>query len=268
MPQFGANRHKYCPKKLTHLKSKLGDLISVKSPPKDRIQAITFDAYGTLLYVNQPFQRLARELRKAGLDVPVESAKEAFLHEAAYYKEHHLEATDFESLRDLRNRCAEILFSRLAELGYAIQLPQDKKLKVLMDSIKFDIYEDVKPILAWCKKSMIATGVVSNWDCSLPQVLKGLLNDYSFQVVMVSAFEGIAKSDPAIYLKAAEALGLTPSAVLHVGNEKGDDYDSAGQAGFRALLLDREGRHSGEREQCIQTLSQLPTACRSFAGNG
>jgi len=236
------------------------------SPSKDGIQAITFDAYGTLLYVNQPFQRLARELRKAGLDVPVESAKKAFLHEATYYKQHHLEAVDFDSLRNLRNRCARILFSKLAELGYAIQLTQDTKLKVLMDSIQFDIYEDVMPILDWCKENGIATGVVSNWDCSLPQVLQGLLNDHSFQAVVVSACEGIAKSDPALYHKAAEALGLSPSVVLHVGNEKEADYDSAGQAGFRALLLDREGGHSGEGEQCIQTLSQLPTACQRFAG--
>jgi FMN phosphatase YigB (HAD superfamily) len=239
---------------------------SVKSPPKDGIQAITFDAYGTLLYVDQPFKRLARGLRRAGLDVPVESAKEAFLHEAAYYKQHHLEAADFESLRDLRYRCAEILFSRLAELGFSILLPKETKLKVLMDSIRFDIYGDVAPILDWCKTRGIATGVISNWDCSLPQVLQELLKDHTFQAVVVSACEGIAKSDPALYLKAAEALDLTPSAVLHVGNEKESDYDSAGQAGFRALLLDREGRHSSEREQCIQSLSQLPPACRSFAG--
>ncbi len=241
---------------------------TVTSPPRDTIQAITFDAYGTLLYVHRPFQWLAQGLRKAGLDVPIESAKEAFLHEAAYYKQHHLEAADFESLLELRYRCAEILFSRLAELGYAIRIPQETKLKVLMDSIKFDIYEDVTPILAWCKKSGIATGVVSNWDCSLPQVLQGLLEDHTFQVVVVSACEGIAKADPALYLKAAEALDLSPSAVLHVGNEKEADYESAGQAGFRALLLDREGRRSCEGEQCIQTLSQLPIACRSFAGHG
>jgi FMN phosphatase YigB (HAD superfamily) len=238
----------------------------VKSPLKDRLQAITFDAYGTLLYLNQPFERLARELRKAGLAVSVESAKEAFLHEAVYYKQHHLEAVDMESLCDLRNRCAKILFSKLAELGYIIQMPQETKLKILMDSIQFDIYEDVTPILTWCKKNGIATAVVSNWDCSLPQVLKELLNDHSFQAVTVSACEGIAKSEPAFYLKATEALGLSPSAVLHVGNEKEADYDSSVQAGFRALLLDREGRYSDEKEYCIQTLSQLPTAYRSFTG--
>ena len=240
--------------------------MSMTSTSKDGIQAITFDAYGTLLYVNQPFQRLARELRKAGMDVPVESAKEAFLHEAAYYKQHHLEAADFASLRDLRNRCAEILFSKLAQLGYAIGLPRETQLKVLMDAIQFDIYEDVTPILDWCNKSGIATGVVSNWDCSLPQVLQGLLNDHAFQVVVVSACEGMAKSDPALYRKAAQALNLSPSAVLHVGNEKAADYDAAAQAGFKALLLDREGEHSCEKEDCIQALSQLPAACRRFAG--
>jgi FMN phosphatase YigB (HAD superfamily) len=240
----------------------------VTPTPKNGIQAITFDAYGTLLFVNQPFQRLAQGLRKAGLDVPIESAKEAFLHEAAYYKQHHLEANDFDALSDLRNRCAEILFSKLAQLGYAIRLPQETKLKVLMDSIKFDIYGDVTPILEWCQKSGIATGVVSNWDCSLPQVLRGLINDYSFQTVVVSACEGIAKSDPALFHKAAEAFSLSPSEVLHVGNEKKADYDSAGQAGFRALLLDREGIHSHKEEQCIQTLSQLPSACRSFERSG
>lgn len=246
----------------------MGRYKSVTSPPKDGIQAITFDAYGTLLSMDRPFQRLAQGLRKAGLDVPVESAKEAFLHEAAYYKQHHLEAADFESLLELRYRCAEILFSRLAQLGYAIRLPQETKLKVLMDSIKFDIYGDVTAILAWCKMRGIATGVISNWDCSLPQVLQGLLKQHAFQAVVVSACEGIAKSDPALYLKAAEALDLSPSAILHVGNEKEADYYKAGQAGFGALLLDREGRHPCEREPCIQTLSQLPIACRSFAENG
>jgi hypothetical protein len=85
------------------------------SPPRARTQAITFDAFGTLLYLNRSFHRIAQVLKK--------------------------------SLLGLRQRCAEILFSKLAQLEHDIRLPGEVKLKVLTNSIRCNALLDTSPYL-------------------------------------------------------------------------------------------------------------------------
>jgi FMN phosphatase YigB (HAD superfamily) len=48
-----------------------------------RIKAVTFDAYGTLLRLDRPFERLAEELHRIGLDVPMDVVTKVFVKEMA-----------------------------------------------------------------------------------------------------------------------------------------------------------------------------------------
>jgi putative hydrolase of the HAD superfamily len=223
-----------------------------------KIQAVTFDAYGTILHLHRPFERLRDQLQGIGLGVPVEVAKEAFAHEMAYYREHHLEGADHESLLMLRYRCVEVLFGHLAGKGYKVEVPADRKLEVLMNSVRFRPFDDVMPILNWCSSRGLATGVISNWDYSLPATLDEAFDGYRFNCILVSATEGMTKSDPGIYLKAARRLGLPPSSILHVGDEIDNDLDTPRKAGFNAILLDRDGRHRSAKGPSIKALTELP----------
>jgi putative hydrolase of the HAD superfamily len=50
---------------------------------------------------------------------------------------------------------------------------------------------------------------------------------------------GVAKPDPTFYATVVARAGVTPSAVLAVGDRVDNDYEPARAAGLHALLIDR-----------------------------
>jgi len=76
---------------------------------------ITFDAYGTLVQLENPFELLREALKRRGYGVPLEVVREAFVQEMIYYRANHMEGKDTDSLYALRKRCASLLFDSLRE---------------------------------------------------------------------------------------------------------------------------------------------------------
>jgi FMN phosphatase YigB (HAD superfamily) len=127
-----------------------------------------------------------------------------------------------------------------------------------MGAIRFRLFEDVPVILQWCASKGLTTGVISNWDVSLKTILKELCASYPFRCLIVSAVEGITKSDPGLFLKAAECLGFGPSQIVHIGDEVDADFDGAKAAGFVPVLLDRTGEAKSPPVLKITTLADFP----------
>ena len=222
------------------------------------IRAVTFDAYGTLLRLDKPFERLREELARIGLQVPMEIVTRVFLKEMAYYREHHLEGNNHENLLRLRLRCAELLFRMLEQEGYAAEVSREQRLHVLMSSIRLQLYDDALPALEWCLARGLATGVVSNWDCSLPVTLKQVCS-HPFSCVMVSAAEGVEKSDPRLFFKAAQCFNVQPSHIVHIGDEVDNDLLGAEKAGMKPVLMDRDQAHRNMGPHRIETLAEFPS---------
>jgi HAD superfamily hydrolase (TIGR01549 family) len=224
---------------------------------RNQIRAVTFDAYGTLLRLDRPFERLAGELKRIGIHVPMEIVAKVFLREMSYYRKHHLEGNNPENLLSLRFRCADLLFKMLAQEGYEAQVAREDRLRVLMGSIRFALYEDALSVLDWCTANGLATGVISAWDCSLVATLKEHC-PHAFSQVIVSAIEGIDKSEPSLFLKAAQSFGIPPGHIIHVGDEIENDIQIAGEAGLKTVLLDRDQAHKGIGSQRIESLEEFP----------
>jgi len=55
------------------------------------LDAVTIDAYGTLVELADPVAGLRRELAALGVDRDAEAVGRAFAREAAYYREHSFE---------------------------------------------------------------------------------------------------------------------------------------------------------------------------------
>ncbi len=231
------------------------------------IRAVTFDAYGTLVQLDKPYHRLVRHLERFGLRVPHDIAKQVFMAEMAYYREHHVEGNTPEQLLSLRHRCADLLFQGLDRAGYPSRFSADQKLEVLMRSIRFRLFEDVPMILRWCASRGFATGVISNWDCSLKTTLEELCPSYPFNCVIISASEGMTKSDPGLFLKATKCLSLNPSQIVHIGDEVDSDFDGARAAGFVAVLLDRTGEAKSPPVFMIRTLADFPRIYEQIQNN-
>jgi putative hydrolase of the HAD superfamily len=157
--------------------------------------------------------------------------------EMRYYRAHSDEGSDPRSLADLRRRCAEVLS---AELGRPVDVD------TLMASIRFRAYRDAGPALASLRRRSLKLVCVSNWDCSLPEVLARCGIGEALDGVVPSATAGARKPDPAIFERALALAACAPADALHVGDTPAEDVEGARAAGVRALLIDRSGSADGD----------------------
>jgi putative hydrolase of the HAD superfamily len=171
--------------------------------------------------------------------VPADEAKQAMLAEMSYYKGHHQEGVDDESLEALRRRCADVLREHLPQVA---DLGEEPLVEALMASIRFRPYPDAAPLLGRLRLRGVKAAVVSNWDVSLRALLAeiglgGLLDE-----IVVSAEAGARKPDPAIVQTALRRLRCAAEQALMVGDSPETDVAAAQAAGVRAVFLDRIGR--------------------------
>jgi putative hydrolase of the HAD superfamily len=190
-------------------------------------RCVLLDALGTLVELKPPWPLLAAQ---AGVDVA--DAERAMRAEMRYYRAHSHEASDAESLADLRWRCARIV-SR--ELGREVT-PEE-----LMAAIRFRAFPDARPALDELRALGMTLICVSNWDVSLPSVLDRCGLASGLDGVVASASVGARKPDPAIFAAALELARCEPAEALHVGDTGTEDVEGARAAGIRALLIDRGG---------------------------
>ena len=80
-----------------------------------------------------------------------------------------------------------------------------------------------------------ATGVVSNFDGRLPQILAGLGLAELLAVVMLPGEARAAKPDPRNFALALARLGVPPAAALYVGDDRARDLAGARAAGLSAI---------------------------------
>jgi putative hydrolase of the HAD superfamily len=218
---------------------------------------VLFDALGTLVRLEPPWPVL-RDLLSSrhGIEVTLEQAQEAMRTEIAYYLEHHMEGRDADSLAELRARCAEVLGQALPDTG----LDRRQLTDVLLDALRFVPFPDAAPVLGALRAGGIHTAVVSNWDCSLGEVLAGLGLGGLLDAVLTSAEAGARKPDPRIFRMALERTRVPAERAILVGDSLDVDVAGGQAAGIRSLLLDRyaSGAEIGDVER-ISTLDNLPT---------
>jgi putative hydrolase of the HAD superfamily len=192
------------------------------------VDAVFLDALGTLVELEPPWEHL----RAAAPDVPQDRLVMAVRAEMAYYRDHAHEGRDEASLADLRERSAAVL-SR--ELGTAVTAAE------LVAAIRMRAYPDSAPALEELRSRGLKLVVVSNWDCSLGEVLDRCGLGELLDGAVSSAEAGFRKPDPRIFGPALEIAATAPSRALHVGDTAEEDLAGAEAAGIRALLIDREG---------------------------
>jgi putative hydrolase of the HAD superfamily len=191
---------------------------------------------------------LRTELAAEGIAVSAEEAERAFAAEIAFYLDHHLEGSDPSGLARLRDRCATVLGS---ELG----LEPGRVRRAMLAALSFSPWEDAAPALEELRARGLRLVVVSNWDCSLPQVLAQAGLTRLVDGVVASAPVGAAKPDPRPFARALELAAVAPGEALHVGDSPVNDLEGARAAGIRGVLLARRGALPVE---AIRSLGELP----------
>jgi putative hydrolase of the HAD superfamily len=212
----------------------------VTGAPPTGVRAVLFDAMGTLLALADPAPALAAALRaRHGIEITPAQARAALAAEIAYYRAHHDDGRDEASLRELRLRCARVLGDALP--AAAGRLEDDALLASLLAALRFRAFADAPVALAALRRRGVRVAVVSNWDVSLPGVLRdvGLLE--RLDAVLTSAQVGAAKPDPAIFTAALARVGVSAPQAVHVGDSLEQDVCGARASGLRAILLRRGG---------------------------
>lgn len=190
-------------------------------------RAVLLDALGTLVALDPPAPRLHEAL---GGRLPLDDVERAMRAEMSHYRAHSHEARDAGSLAALRERCAAIL---TGELGVEVSV------ETMMSAIRFRAYADAAPALAGLRGRGLALVCVSNWDCSLPEVLERIGLARLLDGVVVSAAEGHAKPEPELFEAALELAGCAAGEALAVGDTEVEDVAGARASGIPALLLVR-----------------------------
>jgi putative hydrolase of the HAD superfamily len=80
-------------------------------------------------------------------------------------------------------------------------------------------------------------GMASNYDHRLRSVVAGLPELGSIKHLIISSEVGWRKPAPEFFAAICRELQLPPEQILHVGDERLNDYEAARAAGLRALLF-------------------------------
>jgi FMN phosphatase YigB (HAD superfamily) len=178
------------------------------------LDAVTLDAYGTLVTLADPIPALADALAERGAARSRDVVAVGFREEVAYYRAHTSEGRDENGLARLQEECAGVFLDSVgADLDAAEFGP------VYAGAMHFEVLDGVAASLERLQELGLDLAVVANWDLSLRKLLVEVGLDEYFSVIVHAA----AKPAPGGFLRALEELRVEPGRVVHIGDDEVDE---------------------------------------------
>lgn len=218
-------------------------------------RAVLLDALGTLVELAPPAPHLVDGLAARGVGVDEATAARAIGAEMAYYRAHLHLGRDRSSLAVLRRRCALAMAAELPEAARALGVAE--LTRVMLGALRFAPYPDAAPALVELRRLGLRLVVVSNWDCSLREVLAAVGLAPLLHGAVASAELGAAKPDPAPFRHGLAMAGVGPERAWHVGDQVGPDVEGALAAGIEPVYVDRWGVPAPKGVRTIRALTEL-----------
>ena len=192
-----------------------------------QVEAVTIDAFGTLVALDDPVPGLRAALRARGVDRSAREVARAFAAEADFYVRRSHEGRDEATLALLRRDCAAV-FLDAAGAG----LEPEPFTAAFLDSLAFRPLPGAEEACRALRERGLGLAVVSNWDVGLHEHLAALGLDRLVDAVVTSAEAGAPKPRPEIWHLALARLGSAPEHTVHVGDSEAD-AEGAAAAGLR-----------------------------------
>jgi putative hydrolase of the HAD superfamily len=223
--------------------------------PRD-VQAVVFDAVGTLIHPEPPAAAVYAEVgrrhgsRQTARDIAPRFAA-AFARQEAHDRAEGLRTSEAREVRRWREIVAEVLDDTanpdacFQELYQHFARPSAWRLE-----------PGTAAVLEALASGGRVLGLASNYDYRLRSVALGLAALRPVAHLVISSEVGWRKPAPGFFTAVCQAVGLPPGRILFVGDDRENDYDGAVAAGLRALLFDPRGRESGSAPR-IASLTAL-----------
>jgi len=203
------------------------------------LDAVTIDAFGTLVTLRDPVDALRQTLRDRGVQRTRKEVAAAFAVEGRHYRERSHEGADEASLALLRRDCAAVFLDALEA-----DLDPETFARPYVEALEFEPMPGAVAAVLELERLGLRLAVVSNWDVALHGYLEQLGLAGRFGAVVTSAEAGAPKPDPRIFALALERLRVRPERALHVGDSEADEEGAraAGMAFAPAPLADLPAR--------------------------
>ena len=145
-----------------------------------------------------------------------------------------------------------------AEPGLPIaELENAALTNALLAALRFSVFADARPAILAARARGQRVVVVSNWDCSLHDVLARLGLAALLDGIVTSAEVGARKPAPDVFEHALRLAQATPAEAIHVGDSVEEDVVGARRAGIEPVLLSRDGRPAPPGVRVIASLTEL-----------
>jgi HAD superfamily hydrolase (TIGR01549 family) len=187
------------------------------------LDAVTIDAYGTLVTLVDPVPALTEALAERGLGRSHDIVLSGFRTEVAHYVEHSASGRDEAGLAQLQRECARVFLDAVGA-----ELDAEEFAPVYAGAMRFELLPGVVDSLERLHGLGLALAVVANWDLTLRRLLEEVGLAYHFPTIVHAA----AKPSPQGILEALHELRVEPDRVLHVGDDEVDEL-AARAAGVR-----------------------------------
>lgn len=209
-----------------------------------QFSAIFFDLGGTLVYRIVTQERVLRLLcEEHQVTLPARPDwTGAVATWRAYHASHYLACRNAEDECDLLRQEARLVLDHLTG-GAPPEMIERFVPSLQRASRWWGIYDDAMPVLNYLKTAGVKTGVISNWEASLPEFLRDMGLSHAFNLTVSSVEERIEKPSPRLFEIAMQRLGVSPSECLYVGDDYRADVVGARAAGMSPILLDRNDRY-------------------------
>lgn len=220
------------------------------------IQAITFDAAGTLIQVAEPvgitYARIAAE---HGFTVDPDTLSQAF--RTVWKRTPHPFSDESPPDSDERDWWYRLVRAIFAEAH--CPLPTGSQYDSFFDALYVHYEEPGAWLLIPGAERVVSRvaeqyrcAILSNFDSRLRRILKDLGLIQYFDPIFLSGEQKLSKPDLRLYQRIAENLALPPSQILHVGDDPICDWHGAVAAGFQVFRI---GHEENDISELLQELS-------------
>jgi putative hydrolase of the HAD superfamily len=221
------------------------------------VDAVLFDAGGTLLRLDYAFMRVCARRRNHRVGDAALARGEAAVRREI---DRRAEATGGPRDRDA-DRVAGYFHAVLERAGVDRASADAIAVELAEEHARANLWRVAMPgagaALAQLRARGFRTGVVSNADGRVAALLQAAGLAPHLEVIVDSHLEGVEKPDPEIFRRALARLGVPANRTAYVGDIFAIDVIGARAAGMPAILIDETGAYADVACPRIAALAEL-----------